>query len=798
MDEARERNRDKLGVALAGGGFRASLFHLGVLWRLAELDLLRHVQVLSTVSGGSIIGALYMLVLKKHLDKNENLPPEEYLEIMCEVKYYLLAGIRKNLRTRLFMNPFKVFRIIAFPETLSQHMARMYERHIYKPVVEELRLQHHFPPRPGAMRLKDLNVNPAGKTVSIGIDTYNHQAVEDGRSAITKLVLNATSLNSGRPFCFTSSEIGDNLLGYFRNDEEITEELLPRKELLHKYSIEVLQKKLDQYQGNDKIIIGNHGFEPETVSLTLWWREGKQTAQGKAPRHWTPLFDYDGFPGLLPGIEFGVLRRMKISAWCILHGMNRTPAIDCGMTGKEHMDVFWAAMRQVEEELAEKLIPLLDDPRQISLRDLFLRFILELYLLRSAEVMAENIKADWDNLTLGDAVGASACFPPVFPPFQILGFYDDWHVTRLGLTDGGVYDNIGLAPLVEENCNWLIVSDTSGLFNKDQKVSAGRIGMLARIVGILMNDVAQKQQEMLRTRRRLSNIMEIASTASPQKPLVQAPELQEYVDQMRACYETYGLAFFHINSVPIQEPDLKPIPDELKLLIANLRTDLDGFGEVEIAALVNHGHDMADRYLRKYFDKWPHKDPLRWKPAAKRPIKTCNLGTREMDILKIGQSRFFRALKLNAPVSWIITLFMVGVSIFLTRDLEISVRQLVEGAAQWIVAALQYPLALVFSDWTERTVSVAALITIVALSVSLYLLAKKWCEKHQVGCIPWIRFLSTQKKHALGLSGHAYWLGSIALTILACVGISLVAIMSHVFFYLPFRGKTRLRKDTRL
>ena len=30
-----------LGLALSGGGFRASLFHIGVLARLAELDLLR-------------------------------------------------------------------------------------------------------------------------------------------------------------------------------------------------------------------------------------------------------------------------------------------------------------------------------------------------------------------------------------------------------------------------------------------------------------------------------------------------------------------------------------------------------------------------------------------------------------------------------------------------------------------------------------------------------------------------------------------------------------------------------------
>lgn len=49
----------KLGLALSGGGFRAAFFHIGVLARLAELGMLRHLKVISPVSGGSILGALY-------------------------------------------------------------------------------------------------------------------------------------------------------------------------------------------------------------------------------------------------------------------------------------------------------------------------------------------------------------------------------------------------------------------------------------------------------------------------------------------------------------------------------------------------------------------------------------------------------------------------------------------------------------------------------------------------------------------------------------------------------------------
>ena len=44
----------KIGLALSGGGFRASFFHLGVIKRLEELGLMEKVDKVSTVSGGSI------------------------------------------------------------------------------------------------------------------------------------------------------------------------------------------------------------------------------------------------------------------------------------------------------------------------------------------------------------------------------------------------------------------------------------------------------------------------------------------------------------------------------------------------------------------------------------------------------------------------------------------------------------------------------------------------------------------------------------------------------------------------
>ncbi len=48
----------RIALALSGGGFRATIFHLGVLARLAKEDWLEQVTYLSTVSGGSLCAGL--------------------------------------------------------------------------------------------------------------------------------------------------------------------------------------------------------------------------------------------------------------------------------------------------------------------------------------------------------------------------------------------------------------------------------------------------------------------------------------------------------------------------------------------------------------------------------------------------------------------------------------------------------------------------------------------------------------------------------------------------------------------
>jgi NTE family protein len=49
----------RVGLALSGGGYRAAAFHLGTLKKLYDMNLLKNVDVISTISGGSIAGACY-------------------------------------------------------------------------------------------------------------------------------------------------------------------------------------------------------------------------------------------------------------------------------------------------------------------------------------------------------------------------------------------------------------------------------------------------------------------------------------------------------------------------------------------------------------------------------------------------------------------------------------------------------------------------------------------------------------------------------------------------------------------
>ena len=90
-----EKIEPRIGLALSGGGFRASIFHLGVLRRLAEAGWLNKIDVISTVSGGSIVGAFAALGWKDVLENGgdwsalKTYIADPFLKIIQEHNFFL-------------------------------------------------------------------------------------------------------------------------------------------------------------------------------------------------------------------------------------------------------------------------------------------------------------------------------------------------------------------------------------------------------------------------------------------------------------------------------------------------------------------------------------------------------------------------------------------------------------------------------------------------------------------------------------------------------------------------------------
>lgn len=196
------RYRGKVGLALSGGGFRASLFHLGVLAKLAEMDALRGVEALSTVSGGSIVGAHYYLEVQRLLESTSDadIQREDYIRLVRRVQRAFFRGIRKNLRTRA-LTPLKSVLKMIFSKSFSRshRLGELYESEIYSGVDDG---------RGGGSRtMPQLLVKPFEQPDRT---KFKPKFLNWRRQAkVPVLLLNTTSLNSGHSWQFTARWMGE-------------------------------------------------------------------------------------------------------------------------------------------------------------------------------------------------------------------------------------------------------------------------------------------------------------------------------------------------------------------------------------------------------------------------------------------------------------------------------------------------------------------------------------------------------------------------------------------------------------
>jgi len=114
---------------------------------------------------------------------------------------------------------------------------------------------------------------------------------------------------------------------------------------------------------------------------------------------------------------------------------------------------------------------------------------------------------DWElgpaaaaNFHLSKAVAASSAFPPVFPPLVVE--HDDYPVSGVdyvSLSDGGVYDNLGVNPLMRKRnaLDYVIVSDAGKPFAIDERPTRSGEVVLVGAIDILMEQVRGLQFKRL-------------------------------------------------------------------------------------------------------------------------------------------------------------------------------------------------------------------------------------------------------------------------------------------------------------
>ena len=196
-------------------------------------------------------------------------------------------------------------------------------------------------------------------------------------------------------------------------------------------------------------------------------------------------------------------------------------------------------------------------------------------------------KIDDPKVPLADAVAASSAFPPVLSPFVLKVKPADFTTVEPGvgpdllrdikLSDGGVYDNLGLET-VWKRLDTVLVSDAGVALgrNPDPASDWGRLGM--RVVDIIFGQVAS-----LRTRQVIASFQD---------------------KQREGTY--WGI---RTNIANYQLPDALPCPFDRTTELAATPTRLAKLPARHQERLINWGYAVCDAAVRKHWR--PENEPAR-------------------------------------------------------------------------------------------------------------------------------------------------------------------------------------------
>jgi len=190
-----------VGLGMSGGGFRASLYHLGSLSVLAEADALRNIELISTVSGGSIIGVHFFLRLRQLLQSKPDteITREDYMQVVEDVTTSFVRKVsNSDSYWGSFLNPLSNFyiRMNGGKKVRIEKIVELLEASLYSQYLTEEE-------RANKTSLENLRIVPPDEDPSFCPYQVNHRR----KAKIPVLLINATCLNSGHRFVFASDAI---------------------------------------------------------------------------------------------------------------------------------------------------------------------------------------------------------------------------------------------------------------------------------------------------------------------------------------------------------------------------------------------------------------------------------------------------------------------------------------------------------------------------------------------------------------------------------------------------------------
>ena len=294
--------------------------------------------------------------------------------------------------------------------------------------------------------------------------------------------------------------------------------------------------------------------------------------------HWSELRWHDGVATNLDALLTAPIRALAdhtLDVWSVLKGASPFSTISEHIAHAYREHLFGDATLQ---QLPAKPAP---------------RFVINATSLESGVLFrfTRDYAADWrvgtitsPDIALADAVTASSAFPPFLSPCELDLRHATWHTVpgndprlattgfrgKVALSDGGVYDNLGLET-VWKRCQTVLVSDGGGHTPDEEDPPHDWVREMLRVLKVIDNQVRD-----LRKRQAVGS----------------------YEAQLRKG--AYWGIRSHVGDYGLTDPINYPVDKAQQL--AAVPTRLAKLDEHDQQQLINWGYVITDTALRRWVD----------------------------------------------------------------------------------------------------------------------------------------------------------------------------------------------------